>query len=254
MREGAAQRQTRVENEFLDGDDLLAVAVFLQLAQQWLDLVNECLFLGALELSENLLDNVVSILVTHQTKQWAFSSFIGQRERVDNMPTLRLFTEFNTLFDHVTGKLVFREHEKLRNHNDDHARAVLLLSIFDHVLNDVVAKLVGDQVGRASVQFTQDRLAVFLLAMLKHALDNPASVWMCGKSADLALERVDDELYVVRWDPLNGLLNDMVAVLVAHTFQHVVFQLFDHQCLLVGKDVLESLYELATFCGVVAMY
>ena len=245
VRKGAARRQARVKNEFLDGDDLLAVAVFLKLAQQRLNLIDESLLFGALKLGEDLLDNIVAILITHQAKQWTFSSLIGQCERGDNVPTLRLLTKLDTLLNHVTGKLVFREHEKLRNHNDDHARTVLLLPILNHVLDDVIAKLVWDEVGRASVQFTKDRLPVFLLAMFEHALDNPASVRVRCKSADLTLERVDDELYVLRRDPLNGLLNDMVAVLVAHAFQHVVFQFLYHRCLLVGKNMFESLYKLA---------
>ena len=51
----ASSRGVRVEDELLDGHDLLAVAELLQLAQQRLDLVNQCLAVGALELTENFL-------------------------------------------------------------------------------------------------------------------------------------------------------------------------------------------------------
>lgn len=49
------RRRGLVEDELLNGHNLLAVAEFLQLAQQRLDLLNQVLSLGAFQLAEYLL-------------------------------------------------------------------------------------------------------------------------------------------------------------------------------------------------------
>lgn len=49
----SARGHVGVEDQFLDSHNLLAVAIFLQLAQQWLNLIDESLFFVTLELSED---------------------------------------------------------------------------------------------------------------------------------------------------------------------------------------------------------
>ena len=62
VRQGAGGWGVRVENELLDSHDLLSIAELLQLAQQGLDLVNECLAFGALQLTENLLCEKLALM------------------------------------------------------------------------------------------------------------------------------------------------------------------------------------------------
>lgn len=91
------------------------------------------------------------------------------------------------------------------------------------------------------MKLSQDRFAVLFFTVLKHALNDPASIWVCGQPAHLSLESVDDELDVLRWNPFNGLLDDMVSILVTDTLEHVVLELLDHGCLLIGKDMFQRL-------------
>src|SRR2546421_8147749 len=77
--------------------------------------------------------------------------------------------------------------------------------------------------------------------MLKHPLNHSTTKWMCGKSVDLICKSVYDELDMLCRHAFDGLLNDMIAILVFDTFEHVGFELFDHAGLLVGQNVLESL-------------
>lgn len=59
----------------------------------------------------------------------------------------------------------------------------------------------------------------------------------------LSGKSIDDELYVLCRDSLDSLLNNMVAILILDAFQHMVFQLFYEQRLLVCKDMFQSLFS-----------
>lgn len=50
--------------------------------------------------------------------------------------------------------------------------------------------------------------------MLEHPLDDAASVWMSGKVVYLTVESIDDELDVLSRHTLDGLLDDVVTILV----------------------------------------
>lgn len=85
VRESRTCRHVGVENKLLDGHNLLAVAVFLQLAEQRLDLLKKSVLLSTLKLTKDffyrkklvnlsfrpkisqLTDHVVPILITHKT-------------------------------------------------------------------------------------------------------------------------------------------------------------------------------------------
>lgn len=110
----------------------------------------------------------------------------------------------------------------------NHTSSVLLLAIFNDVLDNIVSKLVRDECCSASMQLSQDRLAVLLLAVFQHPLDDSAAIWMGGKSVHLAFEGVDDELHILRRNPLDGLLDHMVAILISDTLQDMALKLLDH--------------------------
>lgn len=55
---------------------------------------------------------------------------------------------------------------------------------------------------------------------------------------------MDDELYMLGGDPLDGFLNDMITILVLDTMEDMFFKLFDQLRLLIGQNVLERLQEV----------
>lgn len=57
----------------------------------------------------------------------------------------------------------------------------------------------------------------------------------------LSCKGIDDKLYVFCRHSFDGFLNHMVAVLIFDAFQHVVFELFYEQRLLVCKDMFQGL-------------
>lgn len=254
---GGVGNRGRIEDQLLNGHNLLAVAEFLQLAQQRFNLLDESIPLAGFQLSKHFLcdglavrtvvkagqrtDNIVSILVTHQPQERAFTSLIQSRQRLDDLAALRLMAKLDTLLHHVARKLVFREGKQLRHHHVDHARPVLLLSILYDVLDDIVSELIRNEVDGAAVELGQDRLTVDFLTVLEHPLYDSTAVRVCSEPTHLPLEGIDDKLHVRRWDSLNGLLDHVVAVLIAHAFQDIILKLLDHRCLLVREDVLQCL-------------
>ncbi len=55
---------------------------------------------------------------------------------------------------------------------------------------------------------------------------------------------MDDELYMFGGYPLDGLLDDMVTILVFDTWEDMFFKLLDQLGLLIGQNVLESLWNV----------
>jgi len=160
--------------------------------------------------------------------------------------TLTLLTELDTLFDNIASELVLRVCQELGHDNDDHAVAILLVTILNDMLDDIVTELIRDEVGCACMEFTKNRFTINFFAVLEHSLDNPATIRVSCKSVHLATERIDDELDIVRGHSLNRLLNNVVTVLVSNALQHMILQLFDHSGLLVSENVLEGLLNNAT--------
>ena len=112
------------------------------------------------------------------------------------------------------------------------------------MLSDIVTILIGDQHGSTLVKLLQDRGLILIGAEFKHALNDTASIWMCGKSMDLSLEGLNDELNVLGWNSLDGLLNYVVAILVLDAFQDIWLEFSHKLSLLVGKNVLQGLHTI----------
>lgn len=77
--------------------------------------------------------------------------------------------------------------------------------------------------------------------MFQHTLNNPTAIRMRCQTMYLSGESVNNELDMFCRDSLDSLLNNMIAVLVLDTFEHIIFQLFYQESLLVGKDMLQRL-------------
>lgn len=91
------------------------------------------------------------------------------------------------------------------------------------------------------MELLEDRTPCRLLAMFQHALYHPTAVWMCSKLSDVAGEGIDDELDMFGRDPLDGLLDDVIAVLIFDASQNIFLEFLHEGCLLIGQDVLKSL-------------
>lgn len=72
-------------------------------------------------------------------------------------------------------------------------------------------------------------------------MNNPTAIRMRCQNEYLSGKSANDELDMFCRDSLDSLLNDMIAVLVLDTFEHMIFQLFYQESLLVGKDMLQRL-------------
>jgi hypothetical protein len=116
---------------------------------------------------------------------------------------------------------VLRKLEKLRGHQVDYLSTVLRLAMFNDMLGHVIPVLILDQQICAHVQLLQYRSLGAFVAMLQHTLDNTAAIRVCRKGVHLAIKSLDDELNVLSRNPLNGLLNNMVAILVLYTLKDV---------------------------------
>lgn len=76
---------------------------------------------------------------------------------------------------------------------------------------------------------------------LKNALDDTAPIWVVGESTNLSVNGVEDELHASGVETLDGLLDNMVAVLVLNTSQDMRFQFLNKLGLLVTENVFQSL-------------
>lgn len=102
------------------------------------------------------------------------------------------------------------------------------------MLRHIVPVLVLDKCIGTDVEFLQERSLCSLVAVLEHSLDHATPVRMSGKSMDLTVECLNDELYMFGRDPLDSLLDYVISVLIFDTFQNMAIQFFDQCCLLLG--------------------
>ena len=82
-----------------------------------------------------------------------------------------------------------------------------------------------------------------LAAVLKDPLNHPATVRVGGEGEHLPVEGINDKLNLLRGDPLDALLDDMIAILVLDAAEDVAVELFDHSDLMVKVDLLQGLLD-----------
>lgn len=76
VRQRDGRRRIGVKNELLDSNNLLAIAELLQLAEKGLDLLDEGFTLGIFQLAQHFLNDIVAILITHETKERALTPVV----------------------------------------------------------------------------------------------------------------------------------------------------------------------------------
>jgi hypothetical protein len=91
------------------------------------------------------------------------------------------------------------------------------------------------------MQFSKDGLSCHLFAVLEASLNDSASIRMYTQMLNLTSESLENKRNVVSVATLDGLLDDMVSVLVLDTSQDVLFQFANQRCLLIIENMLESL-------------
>lgn len=68
---------------------------------------------------------------------------------------------------------------------------------------------------------------------------------MRSKNMDLSFESFNDELNVLSWYSLNGLLNNVIAILVFDAFKDISLEFLDEFGLLISEDVFKSLFYVS---------
>ena len=172
-------------------------------------------------------NDIVAILITNQQRDRTLPLLNWCRYSGDDLLPLLFTTELDALFDHVTSELMSREIHQLRGHKRDNLCPVTFSAMFNDMLSDIVAELIHDQRCCASVQLLENGRSGRFFAVFKHPLDDTTAIRMCRKSLHLSCESVDDELDVLSWDPLDGLLYNMISILILDASQNVFFQLLD---------------------------
>ena len=141
----------------------------------------------------------------------------------------------------VAGELLHGKAYQITGDNRDNSNPVARSTVLNDMLSDIVAELINNQRRGAHVQLVEDIGFGWLDAFLQHALDNPTAVGMRREMMNLAGESIDNECDVLSRDSLDGLLNDMIAVLILDAFQNLVLKLLDQGSLLVNQYMLERL-------------
>lgn len=97
--------------------------------------------------------------------------------------------------------------------------------MYNDMLRNVIAILVGNEPASYIVELLQHESLCFRLTELEQPLNDPTTVHVGGKSANLAPEGIDEELYVLVVYAFDDLLDDMVSILILDQIEHILIQL-----------------------------
>lgn len=124
---------------------------------------------------------------------------------------------------------------------------VVRIPVFEYMLNGLIAVLVLGEPFEFRQNGLDDRLDQAMIALLKHALDDPAAVRVLREHEAVPLERFDDVVHdgFLLAHGLDDLLDDVVAVLVLDQFADAVFQFRGHQAALLWFGHLDCLLHHA---------
>jgi hypothetical protein len=91
----------------------------------------------------------------------------------------------------------------------------------------------------------QDAGLLMRFAILQNSLNYSAAVRVNRECVYLPLEGFDDESDVLGWDALDGLLDNMVAILVLDALENIRSKFLGKLGLLIGKDMFQSLFRIS---------
>ena len=92
-----------------------------------------------------LTDNVIAILIPDQSRQLDITLLVWLCDRIKDLSTLLRRTKLNTLLDDVAGKFVLREMNELGLDQGDDTISIILATVFNDVLRDVISILVSEK-------------------------------------------------------------------------------------------------------------
>mmetsp|Transcript_27421 Transcript_27421/g.52220 ORF Transcript_27421/g.52220 Transcript_27421/m.52220 type:complete len:394 (-) Transcript_27421:377-1558(-) len=212
--------------------DVFAISVLFQRWKVVLHSSQQELLLLLRAHLKHLLNDVVCILILHHRLQGIRLLRLPKHLVDDELPTLWP-AKLKATFNHVGGKLVLTHQHNLSRQLGYYLQALRQRAVLEHVLNDVVPVLVLRQLARCPEDLGHD--AALLLgqsAVLQHALNHAAPVGVRGQLQHVAEKRRHHKCQVLRSHSLDALLDDVVAVLVAHAPLHVPVQLLNELQLL----------------------
>lgn len=117
--------------------------------------------------------------------------------------------------------------------------------MLNDMLSNVVTILVSDKHRRTLVKLFENASLVMRFAVFQYSLNDSAAIWMGGQNMNLSSESFDDELNMLGWNSLNGLLHYVIAVLVLDTLENVGLKFLDEFCLLICKDMFQGLGDVS---------
>ena len=185
-------------------------------------------------------------MVRNQNLKRTLTLFVNRSHGSNDSLSLLLRAGLDTVLNNITGEFVFGEIDQVRSHKRNGPATVLFEAMLNDVLHHVIAVLIDDQGGCRGVYFLKYRPASVLLAVLQHALNNPAAILVRRQLLNVTGERVDDKLDVFRRDSLKSLLDHMISILILDTFQNVVLKFSNQLGLLISQNVFQSLPRSVT--------
>lgn len=113
--------------------------------------------------------------------------------------------------------------------------------MLNDMLSHIISVLISDEHRSTLMKLFKNSSLVVGFAVFQYSLNDSASIWMSCQDVNLAPESFNDELDMLGRDSLDSLLNNMVAVLILDTLENISLKLFDEFCLLIRKDMFQSL-------------
>jgi hypothetical protein len=212
----------------LDSSDLFATSCSLGFDELWLENVDEVVKVLLAEEIQELLNHVVSVVVSDQTEQHTLSfAIVVAHDHSNNIVLPCFFGVCQTLLHNIACELVLAVAFETFEHKFKNSLPVRQEAILDNMLCHVVAERVTNQGGHAVVQLGKDSLSCHFLAILKASLDDPTSISVNTQMLDLTGKGLENKGYVFGVATLDGLLDDVVSILILDASQDILFQFAD---------------------------
>ena len=100
-----------------------------------------------------LTDHIVAVLVTNQQRNRTLPFLVQGHYRSDNLFPLIFGAELDTLLNDIASEFVPRKIDKLCGHEGNDLGSVVLPTMLDDMLRNIIPKLVYNQGRGASMQF-----------------------------------------------------------------------------------------------------
>ena len=226
----------------LNGGDLFATSRSFGFDELWLKNVNKVVEVLLAEEIQELLNHIVSVVVSDQTEQHTLPlAVVVTHNYSDNIVLPCLFGVRETLLHDIARELVLAVAFQTFEHELKDSLPIRQEAVLDNMLCHVVAERVTNQGGHAVVQLSENCLSCHFLAVFEASLNDSASICMDTQMLNLASERLEDERYVFGVATLDGLLDDVVPVLILDASQNIFFQFANERGLLIVEYMFKSL-------------